>query len=109
MSWRTKASRSAGPSVSSTISSASPTESAISASCSGSVPSIGSTIGSGMCGSKGCSRRVSRERSMFSAIRAVTVVSHAPRFSISSAGTRCSRSHASCTASSASAVEPSIR
>ena len=38
-----------------------------------------------------------------------TVVSQARRFSISSASERLRRSHASCTASSASVTEPSIR
>ena len=38
-----------------------------------------------------------------------TVVSQPPRFSISSASDRLSRSHASWTASSASLIEPSIR
>src|SRR5206468_5716320 len=37
-----------------------------------------------------------------------TVVSHPPRFSISAASDRLSRSHASCTASSASFNDPSI-
>jgi hypothetical protein len=50
-----------------------------------------------------------RERSMFSEIRATTVVSQAPRFSSSIASVRFSLSHASCTASSASLSEPSIR
>jgi len=109
MSCNTKASRSGGESVSSTTSSASPTESDRSASCSGSVPSAGSMMGSGTRTSNGCSRRVLRERSMFSDTRATTVVSHPPRFSISSVSERLSRSHASWTASSASLSEPSIR
>ena len=46
---------------------------------------------------------------MFSDTRPTTVVSHAPRFSISSASERLSRSQASWTASSASLTEPSIR
>jgi hypothetical protein len=98
-----------GESVSSTTSSASPTESASSASCSGLVPSAGSTIGSGTWTSSDCSRRVERERNMFSATRATTVVSHPPRFSTSLVSARLSRSHASWTASSASLSEPSIR
>ena len=50
-----------------------------------------------------------RERSMLRLTRATTVVSQPPRFSISSASERLRRSHASCTASSASLSEPSIR
>ena len=57
----------------------------------------------------GSSRRAVRERSMFSDTRATTVVSHPPRFSISSLSVRLSRSHASWTASSDSLSEPSIR
>jgi hypothetical protein len=109
MSWRTNARRSGGERFSRTTSSARPTESARSVSCSGSVPSAESTIGSGMRTSIGSSRRVARERSMFKETRATTVVSHAPRFSISSASERLSLSQASWTASSASLKEPSIR
>ena len=50
-----------------------------------------------------------RERSVFSEIRATTVVSQPPRFSMASASLRLSRSQVSCTASSASLTEPSIR
>jgi hypothetical protein len=46
---------------------------------------------------------------MFRQIRATTVVSQPPRFSISPASARLRRSQASCTASSASLIEPSIR
>jgi hypothetical protein len=46
---------------------------------------------------------------MFRQIRATTVVSHPSRLSISSATVRCSRSHASWTASSASLREPRVR
>ena len=109
MSCRTNASRSGGVSVSSTTSSASPIESARSASCSGSVPSAGSMIGSGTWTSSGCSRRTFRERSMFSATRATTVVSQPPRFSTSLVSERLSLIQASWTASSASLTEPSIR
>jgi len=42
-------------------------------------------------------------------IRATTVVSHCSRLSICSISVRRSRSHASCTASSASLSEPRIR
>jgi hypothetical protein len=42
-------------------------------------------------------------------IRATTVVSHPDRLATSAVSDRCSRSHASCTASSASARDPSIR
>ena len=112
MSCRTNARRSAGGSVSSTTSSARPTESASSASCSGSMPAALETIGSGMrtwSGSSVSSRRDSRGRSMSRHTRAVTVVSQPARFSITSASERCRRSHASWTASSASLSEPSIR
>ncbi len=109
MSCSTNASRSAGLSVSSTTNSASPTASASSASCSGVGPSARSTIGSGSCRSIGCSRRAVRERSMLSDTRATTVVSQALRLSMASASERLSRSQASCTASSASVREPSIR
>ena len=109
MSCRTNASRSAGFSVSSTTSSARPTASARSASCSGLAPSGRSTIGSGMRTPRGSSRRDWRERSMFSETRATTVVSQPPRFSTLSASVRLRRSHVSWTASSASLSEPSIR
>ena len=109
MSCSTKASRSAGVSVSSTTSSASPTESASNASCSGSLPSSRLMIGSGMCTSRGSSRRDSRERSMFRHTRATTVVSHPARFSTLPVSARLRRSQASWTASSASLSEPSIR
>ena len=46
---------------------------------------------------------------MFRDTRATTVVSQPPKFSISLASERLSRSHASWTASSASLSEPSIR
>jgi hypothetical protein len=110
MSCSTNASRSAGLSVSSTTCSAIPTESASKASCSGSVPSAGSSMsGSGCKASSGCSPRVRRERSMFRQIRAMTVVSHRSRLAICSPSVRCNRSHASCTASSASLSEPRMR
>jgi hypothetical protein len=52
-------------------------------------------IGSGACGPSGSSARDLRERSMLSATRATTVVSHPPRFSMSLVLERLSRSHAS--------------
>jgi hypothetical protein len=58
--------------------------------------------------SSGASPRDVRVRSMFRQTRATTVVSQPPRLSMPS-GERLSRSHASCTASSASVAEPSIR
>ena len=109
MSWSTKASRSAGVSVSSTTRRARPTESASSVSCSGSIAATPLTSGSGTCTSNGSSRREVRERSMFRHTRATTVVSHPPRFSMLSLSARLSRSHVCCTASSASLIEPSIR
>ena len=83
MSCRTKASRSAGVNVSSTTSRATPTESARSASCSGSAAPGRSRMRSGMCGPTGSSRRVRRARRMLSATRETTVVSQARRFSTS--------------------------
>ena len=59
--------------------------------------------------SSGSSRRDLRERSMSRHTRATTVVSQPPRFSTPLVSARLSRSHASCTASSASVREPSIR
>lgn len=109
MSCSTKASRSAGDSVCKTTSRASPTESASSASCSGSAPTVLLTTGSGTWTPSGSSRRVSRERSTFRQTRATTVVSQPPRFSTAAESERFSRTHASCTASSASLNEPRIR
>ena len=106
MSCSTKAIRSAGASACSTTSSASPTESAISASW---MVTSGPAAGSGTCGPIGSSRRDLRERSMSRHTRATTVVSQPPRLPIPFASDRLSRIHASCTASSASLSEPSIR
>src|SRR5207244_941178 len=55
------------------------------------------------------SRRDPLERSMSSDTRATTVVNQPPRFSISLVSDRLSLSHASCTASSASPLDPSMR
>ena len=63
----------------------------------------------GMCGSRGASRRVLRDRRMFRQTRATTVVSQARRFSISFASVRLSRIQVSWIASSASLSEPSMR
>lgn len=110
MSCSTNASRSAGASVSSTTSNAGPTESASSASCSGSPgPSCGVTTGSGTRTPSGCSPREVRERSVSRHTRPTTVVSQPPRLPMPSPPARLSRSHASCTASSASLSEPSMR
>ena len=109
MSCITKARRSAGFSLSSTTSSARPTESARSASCSGSIGPSRPTVGSGDCGPTGSSGRALRERSMSRHTRATTVVSHPLRFSTSLVSERLRRSQASWTASSASLNEPSIR
>lgn len=104
MSRSTNASRSPGVSVSSTTSSARPTESASSTDSSG--PSSSRVmIGSGT----NSSRRALRERSMSRQTRPTTVVSQPARFSTSEVSLRLSRSHDSCTASSASLNEPSIR
>lgn len=114
MSWRTKASRSSGERVSKTIMSAMPTESAIRTSRSGSTRAAAVTTGSGSrtapsCSGSGSSRREVRERSMSRHVRPTTVVSQAPRFFTSLTSVRLSLNHASWTASSASASEPSIR
>ena len=108
-SCRTNATRSAGVRASRTARSARPSESPRSASCSGSIPSSGLTIGSGTCVSSGASRRVRRERSMFRHTRPTTVVSQPLRLSTSLVSVRLRRIQASCTASSASAREPSMR
>ncbi len=78
MSCSTKASRSAGCSVSSTTSSAAPMESAISAS-----PSRVSSTGSGTCGPIGSSLRDFRARNMSRQMRATTVVSQPRKFATS--------------------------
>ena len=91
--------------MSSTTSSARPTESASSASSSGWTPSIGSDT----CTPSGSSRLDLRERNMSRDTRATIVVSHPPRFSTPLVSQRCSRSQVSWTASSASLSEPSIR
>ena len=59
--------------------------------------------------SSGSSRRDVRVRSMSRHTRATTVVSQPRGFSTSLVSARSRRSHASCTASSASASEPSMR
>jgi hypothetical protein len=107
MSCSTKASRSAGVSVSSTTSRARPIESASTASCSGLVPPA--AVWSMTGGPTGSSRRDMRDWSMFRDTRATIVVSQPPRFSTSPAPARLNRSQASCTASSASLAEPSTR
>jgi hypothetical protein len=66
-------------------SSASPAESAGSASCSGSMLSAWSVIGSGKCASSGYSRRIQREPGMLSATRPTALTSQASRLSISPA------------------------
>ena len=109
MSWSTNASRSDGPRVSSTTSSAAPTESANTASYSGSVMSTVAGTSSPVSSPPGSSRLAERERSMSRHTRDTTVVSQPPRFWTSLTSVRCSRNHASCTASSASLAEPSMR
>lgn len=117
-SCSTKAILSAGESVSSTASSAGPTASARSASCSGSPPPgsvaasrAGTRAGGGSPGypSMGSSRLERRELSASRYTRETTVVSHPLRFSIPPASERTSLSQASWTAASASSVEPSMR
>lgn len=109
MSCRTNASRSAGVRVSSTTSSATPTESAMTASCSGPATEAEAGTGSAAWTSSGSSLRCSRERNMFRHTRATTVVSHPARFCTSLVSARLARNQASCRASSASLSEPSIR
>ena len=110
MSCSTNASRSAGASVSSTTSSARPTESASSASCSGSIPSsrlddrVGHVRAERLLAPRRCASAAcpgTRARRPSSASRRGS-----RRRSVSE---RLSRSQASCTASSASLSEPSIR
>jgi hypothetical protein len=105
MSCSTKASRSAGVSVSSTTSRARPTESASTASSSGPT----SPVPGGHSSPAGSSGRLRRARSMFSASRPVTVVSQPPRFATSLTSVLVRRSQVSWTASSASVIEPSSR
>jgi hypothetical protein len=66
-------------------------------------------IGSGSHTSAESSRRALRARSSSSDKRATTVVSQPRMFSTDAASERLSRSHASCTTSSASLKEPSMR
>ena len=67
------------------------------------------STGAGQESPTGCSGRRRRDRSMFRDTRATTVVSQPPRFSTSLASALVSRSQVSCTASSASLIEPSSR
>ena len=76
--------------MSSTTCSASPTESASSASSSGVVPSARLMTGSGTCTPMGSSRRCA-ERSTFRHTRATIVVSQPPRFSTPLASDRLRR------------------
>jgi hypothetical protein len=98
-----------GVSVSSTTSNVTPTESASIASTSGSVASPRTTLDSVAGAPIGSSRRDFRERSMSRHTRETTVVNQPPMFSMVFVSTRLRRSHASCTASSASLSEPSMR
>jgi hypothetical protein len=79
-------------------------ESASSASASGPAPSASVAADWGRCTPAGSSRRAA---SMFRHIRATTVVSQPPRFSMAPGSARLSRSQVSWTASSASLAEPS--
>ena len=108
-SCSTKATRSAGVSVSSTTSIASPTESASSASCSGVGPSAGLSTGSGTHGPARLSGLAALARSAFRQTLVTIVVSQPPRFSTPPAPAAANLTHASCTASSASSSDPSIR
>ena len=109
-SCSTNATRSAGVSRSSTTRSALPTDSARSASLAGSLPSFATCVrSSGDSASSGSSGRARRDRKRSRQTRPMTVVRKPPRFSIRLGSVRLSRSHVSCTASSASVCEPSIR
>ena len=108
-SWSTNESRSAGVSDSSTTSSARPTESAITASRSGPASFAVRTIGSGSQEPASCSLRDLRRRSASRQIRPTTTVSQPRRSSVPPGSLRSSRSQASCTASSASVTDPSMR
>src|SRR5262249_47761096 len=77
MSCSTKATRSAGVRVSRTTTNASPMESLSKASCSGSMPATGLTMGSGTWVSRDTSRRVLRDRNMLRQTRPTTVVKQA--------------------------------
>jgi hypothetical protein len=107
VSCSTNATRSAGGSVSSTTSSASPTESASTTSDSG--PSTAATLAIASSGSSGSSRLDLRERSMSRHTRATMVVNHPSRLATPSAPAADACIQPSCTASSASLSEPSIR
>ena len=110
MSCSTKARRSAGDRVCRMTSRATPTESASTASCSGSTGSTGCAAETWLkASSSGCSGRALRARNMSRQILATTVVNQARRLPTSPGSARSIRSHASCTASSASDNEPSIR
>ena len=107
-SCSTKATRSAGLSVSSTTIMAEPTASASRTSRSGSVGSDAATAPSAWIAGAAFSR-VLRARSMSRHTCVITVVSQPPRLSTALASARVIRSHVSCRASSASLVEPSMR
>src|SRR5438874_10035520 len=105
-SCSTKARRSAGVSASSTTSSAGPMASAKTASSSG----LGAATGEPSAAA-GTARAAARERDRSTSrqTRDVIVVSHPSTLSTSTVPARLARSHASCTASSASALDPSMR
>ena len=71
--------------------------------------SLAKVTGSTVTSAKGSSRRVARDRRMFKQTRAVIVVSQAGTLAMSGSGARLTRNQVSCTASSASAREPSMR
>ena len=109
MSCSTNASRSAGDSLCRMTSNAAPTESASSASCSGSTGSAVAMRAGATVSSSGCSGLALRARSMSRQMCATTVVSQPRILRTSPTSARSIRSHASWTASSASGNEPSIR
>ena len=107
-SCSTKATRSAGLSVSSTASNAVATRSPRSASSAGSAPvASGSSRHGSTCQDTSRVRRGARSRSRLT--RETTVVNQASRFSMPSASARASRNQVSWTASSASCREESRR
>lgn len=99
--------RSTGARRSRTTRRARPTDSARAASYSGLVLWLAG--GSEGWAARESSRREVRERRVSRQTRETTVVSQPPRLAISAESERERRSHASCTASSASLAEPSMR
>ena len=103
-----KAARSSGDSRSSVKSSATDKSSASSVRLSGASASV-STTGSGSQGPTYSSRRARADVSISRQIRVVVVMRNALGSDTLSRWAACQRKYVSCTASSASAIEPSMR